>query len=131
MTLVFAIAMTIGLIRAGWLHVVVSRYTVVGAGRAGNHGCELRRKVQLVARRDASGTRGFPVPQETRLLVQRCVGLPWRIRVQSVGLPAAAADRIRSVEPEQFDSLFAPAFRSLDACAASPGVVPACPPRHG
>lgn len=81
------------LVRAGW----VSR--------------ELWRRASLVAHVDVTGRKTFPLPQETRTRIWRCIGIPLRCKVESLGLPAQVTDTIDGVTATQFDALFSSAFR--------------------
>lgn len=80
--------------------------------------CELWRKASLVAHHDASGVKTFPLPQETRTRVWRCGGIPFRVEVQSLGLPLQVSDQIDAVGASQFDALFSGPYR-LSAGSAS------------
>lgn len=80
---------------------------------------ELWRRASLEAHIDASGARTFPLPQETRLVVWRCLGLPWRCEAQSLGLPAEVTDHISSVDATRFDALFSAPFRRFGVTGAS------------
>lgn len=85
---------------------------------------ELWRRASLQAHVDASGVRTFPLPQETRVVLWRCLGLPWRCEAQSLGLPAEVTDHIGSVDATRFDALFSAPFRRFgvkDASAAATG----------
>ena len=79
--------------------------------RAGWVSCELWRRASLVAHVDVTGRKTFPLPQETRTRVWRCIGIPLRCKVESLGLPAQVTDTIDSVTATQFDALFSSAFR--------------------
>jgi hypothetical protein len=81
------------ILRSGWLSV------------------ELWRHASLIAHRDISGGKSFPLPQETRTLLWRFAGLPVRCQVRSLGLPNQVTDQIGRVDGAQFDALFPPEFR--------------------
>jgi hypothetical protein len=129
MTIVFAACAAVILIRAVWLHRRVIHHELLGLCRSGAMSCELRRCTHLVAHRDSSGAKTFPLPQETRTLVWRCAGLPWRTQEQSVGLPNALADSIAAVDAQQFDALFSVAFRRCGPAAPPQRRAPARPTR--
>ena len=80
--------------------------------------CELWRKASLVAHRDVTGKKAFPLPQESRTRIWCCAGLPLRVQVQSLGLPHEVGDQIDAVDAARFDSHFSSEFREA---AQGPG----------
>ena len=81
-------------------HSLRIRWRVAGhqrldVARTGWVSCELWRRASLVAHVDITGRKTFPLPQETRTRVWRCVGVPLRCKVESLGLPAQVTDHHR------------------------------------
>jgi hypothetical protein len=109
------------LLRALLLQRRIARHPVLRSRRWGGGllSRELRRFTHLASHRGLDGERTLPTPLETRILVWRCAGLPWRAQVQSVGLPNRVADCVASVAPANFDSLFSTPFRCGTADSAS------------
>lgn len=67
--------------------------------------------------RDEMGCLKLPTPREMRTILARFAGVPvWR-RVESVGLPNEAADRINAVAAHEFDSAFSSSFRAASLAA--------------
>jgi hypothetical protein len=127
--LALAACTAIVLIRALLLHRLLARHERLRLRHAGLLSCELRRKARLVAHRDGSGVKTFPLPQETRTLVWRCAGVPLRTQTQSVGLPNQVADSIDTVDAPHFDGLFSVDFRSSQRAPSRASLAQASPVR--
>jgi hypothetical protein len=110
------------LLRALLLHHHVGSHQVLRSQHRGVLSCELRRAARLASHRDVDGARTLPTPMETRTLVWRCAGLPWRTQTQSVGLPNLVASCISTVDAAQFDALFSPEFRVAAPTAVAFGL---------
>jgi hypothetical protein len=124
MTALLAVLLIGVALRALRLQARVAGHECLHVGHEGLYRRELWRRASLEAHIDASGTRTFPLPQETRLVLWRCLGLPWRCEAQSLGLPAEVTDHIGSVDATRFDALFSAPFRRFgvtDAATAATG----------
>jgi hypothetical protein len=118
MTALLIVALACALLCAWRLRSRVHGHECLHVEHSGVHRRELWRRASLEAHIDASGERTFPLPQETRLVLWRCLGLPWRCEVQSLGLPAEVTDHIGSVDAQRFDALFSAPFRRHGVTAA-------------
>lgn len=124
MTALLTVLFVAGALRALRLQARIAGHECLFVVREGAMQRELWRRASLEAHVDASGVRSFPLPQETRLVLWRCLGVPWRCEAQSLGLPAEVTDSIGSVDATRFDTLFSAPFRRLgttDVSAAATG----------
>lgn len=111
MSALLIVTLACALLHAWRLHSRVHGHECLHVVDSGVHRRELWRRASLEAHVDASGARTFPLPRETRLVLWRCLGVPWRIEAQSLGLPAEVTDHIGSVDAQRFDALFSAPFR--------------------
>lgn len=111
MTALLTLLLVAAALRALRLQARIAGHECLHAERTGLLRRELWRRASLEAHIDVSGARTFPLPQETRLVLWRCLGVPWRCEAQSLGLPAEVTDQISSVDATRFDALFSAPFR--------------------
>ncbi len=124
MTALLVLLVVGAVFRALRLQARLARYECLLVVQEGVWRRELWRRASLQAHVDVSGARTFPLPQEKRVVLWRCLGLPWRCEAQSLGLPAEVTDDIGSVDATRFDALFSAPFRRIgvtDASAAATG----------
>lgn len=112
MTSALAICAVLFLVRGVYLRSLVARHELIGIKHAGLTSTALWRRPMLFCRRDETGSPKLPTPRETRTLLVRFAGVPaWR-RVETIGLPNEAADRIHTVAAHEFDGRFSASFRA-------------------
>lgn len=111
MTIALAVLIFAGLVHALRIRGRVAGHQRLRLARAGWVSCEVWRRASLVAHVDVTGRKTFPLPQETRTRIWRCIGIPLRCKVESLGLPAQVTDTIDGVTATQFDALFSSAYR--------------------